>query len=417
LTEQYQQDNFVMTSNQQKNNTFSRVKEIYQGRPQALLFLGISYALWASVSLRWITEFIEHKHPWTPLIIGILLLYGLAMGIEPLFTHNSQSRGHIYIVLQLSLTISAMLFFYELDFFAILLLPITGQTTYMFSRRIAGAWITVFMLANLFGQIHQFGWPEGLSFIFLYTAAILFIAAFSIITIRSQNAQQQSEALLAELQEAHKQLQTYAGQAEELAISEERNRLARELHDSVAQTLYGLTLQSEAANRRLKEGKLDKVADDLVFFQASTQQTLQEIRLLIFELRPPELEEIGLAGALQERISNVERRSGISIELDFDELESLSPKIEISLYRIALEALNNILKHARANRICLSVKNRQKSVWMEIEDDGLGFDMDRQGQSGLGLQSMRERVSQMHGEIKIQSAPGQGTVITVEAPK
>ena len=346
----------------------------------------------------------------------ILLLYGLAMGLEPLFTHNSENRGHIYIVFQLSLTIGAMLFFYELDFFAILLLPLTGQATHLFSRRTAGAWITIFMLANLFGQIHQFGWPDGLSFIFLYTAAILFVAAFSIITIRSQDAQRKSETLLAELQEAHKQLQTYTGQAEELAISEERNRLARELHDSVAQTMYGLTLQSEAANRRLREGKLEKVEDDLVFFQASAQQTLQEIRLLIFELRPPELEEVGLAGALQERISNVESRSGLKISLDFDALDSLSPEIEIDLYRIALEALNNILKHAQAKSIRLTVRNKQRSVWMEIEDDGLGFDVELQNQNGLGLKSMRERVAQMKGELKIQSAPGKGTIITVEAP-
>ena len=403
-----------MTINLQQTSTIKRMSAIYRERPQGLLFLGISYALWASVSLRWITEFNQNDHPWTPLIIFILVLFGLSMGIEPLFTRNSLIRGHLYIVFQLCLTIGAMLFFYELDFFAILLLPLTGQAMYMFSRRTAGAWIALFMVANLLGQIHQFGWPDGLSFIFLYAAAILFVAAFSLITIRSQDSQRQSEALLAELQEAHKKLKTYAGQAEALAIAEERNRLARELHDSVAQTLYGLTLQSEATNRRLVEGKFNKVGDDLKFFQSSAQQTLQEIRLLIFELRPPVLEKIGLAGALQERISNVEGRSGINIDLDIDELGSVPPPVEMAIYRIALEALNNILKHAQAKNIRLKLKNRQKIPLMEIEDDGIGFDVDQQNQSGLGIQSMRERVLQLNGKLTIQSVPDQGTIITVE---
>ena len=97
-------------------------------------------------------------------------------------------------------------------------------------------------------------------------------------------------------------------------------------------------------------------------------------------------------------------------------MDSLSPEIEIDLYRIALEALNNILKHAQAKSIRLTVRNKQRSVWMEIEDDGLGFDVELQNQNGLGLKSMRERVAQMKGELKIQSAPGKGTIITVEAP-
>ncbi|MDX1689098.1 MAG: sensor histidine kinase, partial [Candidatus Promineifilaceae bacterium] len=304
----------------------------------------------------------------------------------------------------------------ELDFFAILLLPLAGQATFLFPRRTAAAWIVVLMLANVVGQLHQFGWPGSLSFIFLYTAAILFVAAFSLITIRSQNARRRSEALLAELQDVHRQLQVYAGQAEELAVVQERNRLARELHDSVAQTLYGLTLQSEAATRKLAAGQLDQVADDLRFFQTSAQQTLQETRLLIFELRPPILDEVGLAAALRARVEAVERRSGVAVRLDLDEITDLPSAVENALYRIAQEALNNVLKHAAAERVNLSLSCSQKTVCLTMVDDGRGFDPETVGQRGYGLGTMRERAEQVGGILMLSSVPGEGTKLTVEVP-
>lgn len=400
----------------QPETLFKRAQAAYLRRPQVLLFLGISYALWASVTLRWVTEFMENDHPQTPLIVAILLLFGLLMGLEPLLTGQSPWRGHLYLLLQLALITAALLLFFELDFFAILLLPLAGQATFLFSRRAAAAWIAALMLANLLGQLHQFGWPGSLSFIFLYTAAILFVAAFSLITIRSQNARHRSEALLAELQDVHRQLQAYAGQAEELAVAQERNRLARELHDSVAQTLYGLTLQSEAAARKLAAGQVDQVADDLRFFRTSAQQTLQETRLLIFELRPPILDESGLAAALRARIEAVERRSGIRVRLDLDDVGDLPSPVETALYRIAQEALNNVLKHAAAGQVTLSFNRSGKTLCLEIADDGRGFDPQNVAHRGYGLANMRERAEQVGGSLTLSTVPGQGTTLTVEVP-
>ena len=400
----------------QNRALFERLKGPYVRRPQALLFLGISYALWISVTLRWVTEFMENDHPQTPMIAAILLLFGLLMGLEPLLTGQSTLRAHLYLLAQVGLIGAALLLFFELDFFAILLLPLAGQVTFLFPRRTAAAWIAVLMLANVVGQLHQFGWPRSLSFIFLYTAAILFVAAFSLITIRSQNARRRSEALLAELQDVHRQLQAYAGQAEELAVAHERNRLARELHDSVAQTLYGLTLQSEAAARKLAAGQLDQVADDLQFFQTSAQQTLQETRLLIFELRPPILDEVGLAAALQARVEAVERRSGIVVRLDLEDVASLPSPVETALYRIAQEGLNNVLKHAEAGRVSLTLSRSGESISLEIADDGLGFDPETAGQRGYGLGSMRERAEQLGGSLTLSAVPGEGTSLTVEVP-
>jgi len=393
-----------------------RVKKPYVRRPQALLFLGISYAVWASVTLRWTMEFLETDNPLTPLIVGLLLLFGLLLGLEPLLTYESAARAHLYLLVQLGLVGSALLFWFELDFFALLLLPLTGQATFLFPQRTAGAWIAVFMLANVLGQLHQFGWPGSLPFIFLYGAGILFVAAFTLITIQSERSRRRSELLLAELQDAHEQLQAYAGQAEELAVAQERNRLARELHDSVAQTLYGLALQSEAAARKLAAGHLDQVADDLRFFRTSAQQTLQEIRLLIFELRPPILDDVGLAAALRDRIEAVERRSGIAVRLELEEVGELPAQVETALYRIAQEALNNVLKHAAAGRVTLSLSRSGEALRLTIADDGRGFDPETAAQRGYGLASMRERAEQAGGTVILSSVPGEGTTLTVEVP-
>jgi signal transduction histidine kinase len=393
------------------------MKELWLRRPSAALFLLVSYLMWASVTVRWITEFIEEDHPLTWLISGLLLLFGILLGLEPLLTQGSVWRAHLYLAFQTILVFLASLLHFQLDFFALLYLILCGQAFFLFPRRTAMAWAGVLILATVVGQILQFGWPEALSFIFLYTAGLIFIAAFSDITLQAEAARQRSENLLDQLQEVNQQLQNYADQAEKLAVANERNRLARDLHDSVAQTLYGLTLQAEAASRKLSAGQVARVEQDLREIRDSAQQTLQETRLLIFELRPPILQEEGLAAALRLRLAAVEDRSGLKVQDEIEEIGHLPERIETALYRIAQEALNNSMKHAQASRVVVSLLREQDIVRLVIADDGLGFDPEtniRQG--GLGLKGMRERAEQAGGSLLIQSQLGQGTSIRVEIP-
>ena len=319
--------------------------------------------------------------------------------------------------MQTGLVFVASLFWHELDFFAILYLPLCGQAMFLFPQRSAMAWVTVLVLATFAGQTVQFGWPNGLSYTLLYVAGLVFVAAYSALTIQAEESRRRSERLLAELQEAHQELQVYAGQAQELAIAKERNRLARDLHDSVAQALYGLTLQTEAASRQLAAGRLEKVAGYLGEIRQSAQHSLQEARLLIFELRPPILEQEGLAAALKARLEDVEARSGLQTQLNLDELERLPDAVETGLYRIAQECLNNILKHAQADQVILNVRRDLNRVTLEIIDDGNGFDpaLARQ-QGGMGLEGMQARAEQIGGQLSIQSAAGAGTRVKVEVP-
>ena len=140
---------------------------------------------------------------------------------------------------------------------------------------------------------------------------------------------------------------------------EERNRLARDLHDSVTQSLYSLTLYAEAASRQLAVGALDVVAEHLGELRQAARQALQEMRLLIFELRPVALEEQGLVGAFRARLDAVEARAGVRTSLETRGDARLSPAIETGLYGIAQEALNNALKHANASEIRVSLERRR----------------------------------------------------------
>lgn len=388
-----------------------RMKQVFS-KTNPNVFLLVSLAMWASVALRWTLEFAEQHHPLRWLLNTILIAYAVLMIFNQAIIRDNETRAHMYLAVQTTLIIGGMLLYYELDFFAILFMPLGGQAMFILPRKKAITWIAIFAIAIIIGQLTQFEFPNGLPFTFLYLAGLFFVASFSTTMLRTNEARIQSDRLLDELKQTHDQLQDYAGQAEELATAKERNRLARELHDSVAQTLYGLTLQAEAANRKLKAGQTDEVAEYLLEIRDSAQQTLQETRLLIFELRPPILEQEGLASALRARLEFVESRSGLKTQIQLQEVKHLSAGIEAGLYGISNEALNNILKHARASEIKVSLKKESNKAVLEIQDNGVGFDINAAA-GGMGLSGMKERAEGFGGDMQIKSGPS-GTTIRVE---
>jgi signal transduction histidine kinase len=203
-------------------------------------------------------------------------------------------------------------------------------------------------------------------------------------------------------------------QVEQLAVMEERQRLARELHDSVTQSLFSITLYAEAASRMLAAQKFDTTAEHLRELQATAQEALREMRLLVFELRPPLLAEQGLVAALQSRLEGVERRAGLRAELKVVGEKRLPIPVEEELYGIAQEALNNVLKHAGAKHVMVRLEFVGQSALIEVRDDGAGFELASAGdRGGLGLRGMTERAQRVGGRLTVQSTPGEGTVVRV----
>lgn len=206
-------------------------------------------------------------------------------------------------------------------------------------------------------------------------------------------------------------------QARTSATLAERNRLARDLHDSVTQTLYGLTLYAKAASRLLRGGRTDLAAEHLAEAEAAAQQALREMRLLIYELRPPALVGEGLAAALRGRLEAVEGRAGLDAHLVVEGDGCPSPEVEEALYHLAQEALNNALKHSRARSVQLRLMLGPDRTALTIRDDGVGFRPEEaRGGGGLGLHSMQERAARVGGRLQIDSRRGEGTTIHVEVP-
>jgi len=204
-------------------------------------------------------------------------------------------------------------------------------------------------------------------------------------------------------------------QAQEAAAMAERARLARELHDSVTQALYSVNLYADATRLALSSGKTDVAAENARQLRSLAREAMSDMRLLIFELRPSILEEAGLVGALQARLEAVEVRSGFQTAFQVEGERCLPPSVEAELYRVAQEALNNVLKHAQAKQVTVRLQFDEARLCLTIRDDGLGFDLETARQSGgLGLRSMEERVQQIGGNLILETAPGKGTTLRIE---
>jgi signal transduction histidine kinase len=203
--------------------------------------------------------------------------------------------------------------------------------------------------------------------------------------------------------------------AEQAAVMEERGRLARELHDSLTQSLYSLTLFAEAGQRLIKAEDLQRVTHYLGRLGETAQQALKEMRLLVYELRPLALDQAGLVGALQQRLDTVEKRSGVETRLLVNEEVELASSVEEDLYRIAQEALNNILKHAMATVVTVQITANSERIELEVTDNGRGFEPDTVSDGGgMGLISMQERTEKLGGSLQISSRPGEGTSVKLQ---
>ena len=256
-------------------------------------------------------------------------------------------------------------------------------------------------------------------------ALVLVGGAFAGYRLRVRSLEARSRTLEAEVQARTADLQGEVDQRlraekalrqreREQAVAEERNRLARELHDSVTQALYGVTLYSEAAAGHLAQGHPDRAADHLQELQGTAQEALAEMRLLIFELRPPILEELGLVAALQARLQAVEGRAGLRTEFRTNLAGRLPPDLEEGLYRIAQEALNNALKHAQAEHIRVELCQEGVGVTLEIVDNGAGFEPATASErGGMGLSAMAERAAELGARLEVESAVGRGTRVAV----
>ncbi|MDT3427952.1 NarL family two-component system sensor histidine kinase LiaS [Paenibacillus forsythiae] len=206
-----------------------------------------------------------------------------------------------------------------------------------------------------------------------------------------------------------------AEQARLTAIVEERQRLARELHDAVSQQLFAISMTATAVGRTL-EKDFDKAQRQIALIEEMAAVAQSEMRALLLHLRPVYLDGKGLEQGIRELIKELKVKVPIEILFEMDSGVQLMKGVENHLFRIVQEAISNTLRHAKAEKMEIRIHRRGDTVRMTIRDDGIGFEMDEYKQTSYGLSNMQERITETGGSIHFITAPGKGTRIEITVP-
>jgi signal transduction histidine kinase len=359
--------------------------------------------------------------------IGVYLVLLLA---EPLLVRQNRIRSFIYLIAQ-TVTICALApIVYSWDLWALLFFPLVVQAMVHFGTRTGYLFTAIFTAITAGLLLLVYDSPRGLSEIPLYGSAYFLIAALVAISREAVAAWDESQKQHAELQLAHQQLQDYTERAEELAVLQERNRLARELHDAVTQTLFSASLIAEALPA-LWERDQEMGRERLAMLRQMSRGALAEMRTLLLELRPAALVETSLEDLLRQLGEAVTGREGVPVTVEVEGRCELPADLHVALYRIAQEALNNVVRHARASQVTVHLRCTPRvpssssregegpgvKVELVIHDDGRGFDPGDAPPEHMGLGIMRERAGAVGAQLGIVSQTGQGTQVTVVWPE
>jgi signal transduction histidine kinase len=243
-------------------------------------------------------------------------------------------------------------------------------------------------------------------------AAILFVAVFADMRRREQRTRERAEQLMAELEKANVQLAAYATQAEELAMTQERNRLAREFHDNLGHVLTIVNVQIEAA-RVVMESDPDRALDAMNKAQELTQKGLARVRESVAALRESPVSNRPLGEAIASLVKETQS-SGIVTEFTVSgEPQALQKNVALALYRAAQEGLTNVCRHARASRVDVLLAYQPDTVRLEVRDNGVGA---AQTTGGFGLLGIRERMQLLGGKLEINTGVGKGFCLTASVP-
>jgi signal transduction histidine kinase len=382
------------------------------GRRPRFFYL-VSVPLWLATVIRTLDD--EGDASRLPVTLPLLALYLALFFTESVLGRRFPRYPPVYFGLQLLVGFALMTSQPDLDFYAILFFPICAQIALVPRQRERQLWFCATCAVMATGLLLYQEFPRSVALMLLYGAGYLLVASYAAATEHAEAAEAQSRSLVDDLQWANMQLTANAETIETLAVVQERNRLARELHDSVSQSLYGLVLSAEAARRNLATGNTATSASELESMSATARAALAEMRLLIYELRPSEIEEHGLQRALETRLATVERRAGLQTSLDYAVSADVPLRTEIELERIVTEALTNAMRHAGAAAVSVCVRQAGDSLVLEVRDDGAGLDPGA-ASAGFGIRGMRERAERLDGRFSIDSNPAAGTVVRVEAP-
>jgi len=320
-----------------------------------------------------------------------------------------------YLFAQTVLVIAALVAATFEDFLAMLFLPLSLDAVSFLGRRAGFLSIGLFSLVMIAIFLFSDAGPLfGLAMAVLYSGLCFLVGGYADQVQSARRAHQHNEQMLSELQSAHRQLQDYADRMESLAVEHARSRLAREMHDSVTQTVFSMNLAAQSAALLLSRDP-PAAAGQLLRLEELAASAQQEIQSLVTQLKPLSRIEEDLPAALQRLSAEHRTRDGLQVLLEFHGQWTLSKPVAERLYAIAHEALVNVSKHSGVCEARLRLNTEPELAFLEIADDGRGFDPaelhDRQGH--LGLAEMRDRAREIGWDLSVRSRPGHGTCIRV----
>lgn len=266
------------------------------------------------------------------------------------------------------------------------------------TRNTASLWIAAYFL-TISAFIFITSGADGFVAVSFYLVVYIICGVFGHILQQADLARQHNQQLIEELKSTQEKLR-------ELAVVDERNRLARDLHDSVKQQVFAISMQLSAARTALSES--NKAYQSVVEAERLAQQAGAELTTLIHQLRPPALERKSLADAIREHVEEWSRQNKIEAEMRIDSEVTVDVQTMPTLFRVLQEALANVARHSQAGRVTVTLKPENDHVILGIEDNGIGFDPEGITK-GIGLDSMKERLAAVNGKLQVSSLQPQGT--------
>jgi len=348
------------------------------------------------------------------LALGLLVVFGVLFALSTKF-EKVITRLRLYFLAQTIIVIILMLPEPNTGIFQMLFFMLSAQAMVSFSEQEGYIWVGVFTVATGIILLSTFSVRDGLLVLLPYATGYWFFAAFARALASAEQSRKESQVLLAELQAAHQQLQEYADQIEELAVAEERNRLAREMHDTLGHRLTVASVQLEGAQRLISDDP-EKASDMVGTVRDQVRDALGELRSTVATLREPIQTDLSLDRALKRLAASFEGATALGVALTLPNEEYTVPDAHrLTIYRTAQEALTNVQRHAQAQQVWLDLAYTSEQITLTVRDDGVGIPNEIDSTS-FGLRGLRERVIQLDGNILFDNHTEGGTYIEVSLP-
>ena len=320
-----------------------------------------------------------------------------------------------YIVIQGAIALAMSLIGSNIGIILALFMGLLGEAVGLFGLTRRGVLATVFYLILLAISLVQLsGWVSSGAMILSTLPMTIFVIIYVTLYMRQTDAREQAEKLAKELEDANHQLSEYAAQVEDLTIANERQRMARELHDTLSQGLAGIILQLEATEAHLDNQRIEKAQTIVTNAMTQARATLADARNAIDDLRQSSLDD--LDAELRLEISRFTDATGIPCNYHADRTPSLLDSVKEAIIRAVGEALTNVARHALASEVVVNLSLADDRLLVSVQDDGQGFDLQTIPTGHYGILGIRERVRLINGTVNIQSEAGKGTKLEVSIP-